>query len=828
MANVTYTVKKGDTLSGIAAKYGTTVSKLASINNIKNVNLIYVGQKLTIFKTNSSGNPDPSDTKPVVPTVNRSNKAVIQHFGLQADTDRTVFATWLWSKFGTENYRIVWDYYTNGIWFSGQDSTTENQDCTYSAPSNAQQVRFKVLPQSVMGKANGQETAVWIAEWSTYSTYNFSDNPPTTPDVPSVNIEDYKLTAELNNVNTDTHSIQFQVVKDHTSIFKTSNSTVNLDRHVQYSCYVDAGSEYTVRCRAVRDDKYSKWSEYSDAATTKPSAITGITACRATSATSIFLAWNASNTATAYDVEYTNKKEYFEGSDGTTTVNSIETTQYEFTSLETGEEYFFRVRATNSQGASAWSEIQSVVIGKTPTAPTTWSSTTTCITGETLTLYWYHNCEDNSTQTYAEVEMYVNGVKETHTINSVNEEDDKKTMYYEVNTGKYIEGTTIKWRVRTAGVTKTFGEWSIERTVDIYNPPTFSLSVTDNSGSALATLTAFPFYAKGTAGPSTQTPIGYHVTIISNESYKTTDNMGNFKMVAAGQEVYSKHFDTSEQLLVEFSAGNVDLENNISYTIKGVVSMNSGLTAEDSTTFSVAWTDEYYHPNAEISINKENFTASIRPYCEDLDGNLVEGITLSVYRREFDGSFTELMTGISNTSHTFITDPHPSLDYARYRIVAITDATGAISYYDMPGYPVEEKAIVIQWDEVWSSFDVISEDAFSQPNWAGSLLRLPYNVDVSDQTSPDTSLVKYIGRSNPVSYYGTQIGLTSVWDTVIPKSDVETLYAIRRLASWMGDVYVREPSGSGYWANVNVSFDRKHGDTTIPVTIKLTRVEGGA
>ena len=186
------------------------------------------------------------------------------------------------------------------------------------------------------------------------------------------------------------------------------------------------------------------------------------------------------------------------------------------------------------------------------------------------------------------------------------------------------------------------------------------------------------------------------------------------------------------------------------------------------------------------------------------------------------------MTGISNTSHTFITDPHPSLDYARYRIVAITDATGAVSYYDMPGYPVEEKAIVIQWDEVWSSFDVISGDAFSQPNWAGSLLRLPYNVDVSDQTSPDTSLVKYIGRSNPVSYYGTQIGLTSVWDTVIPKSDVETLYAIRRLASWMGDVYVREPSGSGYWANVNVSFDRKHGDTTIPVTIKLTRVEGGA
>lgn len=45
---VTYTVKKGDTLSGIAKKYKTTVAKLAKDNKIKNVNLIYPGQKLKI------------------------------------------------------------------------------------------------------------------------------------------------------------------------------------------------------------------------------------------------------------------------------------------------------------------------------------------------------------------------------------------------------------------------------------------------------------------------------------------------------------------------------------------------------------------------------------------------------------------------------------------------------------------------------------------------------------------------------------------------------------------------------------------------------------
>jgi len=43
-----YTVKVGDTLSGIAAKYGTSVSRLASLNGIKNPNLIRVGQKLRV------------------------------------------------------------------------------------------------------------------------------------------------------------------------------------------------------------------------------------------------------------------------------------------------------------------------------------------------------------------------------------------------------------------------------------------------------------------------------------------------------------------------------------------------------------------------------------------------------------------------------------------------------------------------------------------------------------------------------------------------------------------------------------------------------------
>ena len=44
----TYTVKSGDTLSEIAEKNDTTVSKIVKDNNIENANLIYPGQKLKI------------------------------------------------------------------------------------------------------------------------------------------------------------------------------------------------------------------------------------------------------------------------------------------------------------------------------------------------------------------------------------------------------------------------------------------------------------------------------------------------------------------------------------------------------------------------------------------------------------------------------------------------------------------------------------------------------------------------------------------------------------------------------------------------------------
>ena len=67
----TYTIQKGDTLSGIAQKYGTNVSTLMSLNPyIKNANLIYAGKSLNL--------PGQQATQPVQQTVPTQTTTPVQ------------------------------------------------------------------------------------------------------------------------------------------------------------------------------------------------------------------------------------------------------------------------------------------------------------------------------------------------------------------------------------------------------------------------------------------------------------------------------------------------------------------------------------------------------------------------------------------------------------------------------------------------------------------------------------------------------------------------------------------------------------------------------
>lgn len=842
-SNTYYTVQKGDTLSSIAKKFNTTVDKLAQLNDIKNKNYIVVGQKLIISGT------------PVKETDNGKNVKVTA-FGLLTNTTRSMFVKWAWTQADTESYDVIWKYYTKSSgWLIGSNNNVDVKENTYSAPEEATAVQVKIKPIAKTNTTNGTSTAKWTANWSSESdqTYYFDNNQPDVPGVPTVTVEKYKLTAELSNVNINATTIEFEVIKDDKDVFTKAKANITTGS-VTFSCNVEAGSNYKVRCRGVRNNIEGNWSDYSSnvAASVISPVITKIDVI---SKKKVKVYWMKVNNAEKYTLQWTTEVDKFNSTSGpeykadidkTTWIEDGQIISCFIEQFTLGKEHYIRINAAgkNSDEPSDWSEVKTFKIGTKPIAPTTWSYSTSASVDEPLQLYWLHNSEDSSNQSSAKIQLTVNDValKEIEVktfptsysdniISSIYKRDpdkeDDKIYVCDINTSysSLSDGSRIEWKVCTAGVEENvYGDWSGERTVNVYAPPTLMTNLTDVNGNIFNMLRSLPFNIKCVSGnTANQDPVTYHISIIANEGYETVDNAGNNMLVSAGSTIYSKNFDISDkELTVEISADNISLENNISYTVISTVFMSSGLTATSSNEFKVSWNDDSYAPFAEIGIDKDTLSAYIYPYVSRGDTNVI----LSVYRREFDGSFTEILSGIENNKNEFIVDPHPALDYARYRIVSKSKSTGTVMYNDIPGYPVGEKSVVIQWSEAWSNFDA-TEDETSTPPWTGSMLKIPYNINISESRDPDVSHIKYIGRKRPVSYYGTQLGETASWSMEIPKSDKETLYTLRRLSIWMGDVYVREPSGSGYWANIKVSFSENSRELTIPISLEITRVEGG-
>ena len=678
---------------------------------------------------------------------------------------------------------------------------------------------------------------------------------PPTPNTPSAVVEDDQLTVSLeyNRVDPTTHavqanSIEFEVWEDNSRRVDVRRIKIETD-YVETKFSVNNGHKYKVRAKArlATGDGTSEsdWSEWSDQESTRPSKA-GSLSLRALSSTSIEASWSAIDTSKSYEVEWMADENHFDSA----SASSMTVTKplAVITGLETGHKYFVRFRAINDAGEGIWSGVESVILGRKPGSPTTWSSTTTGIIGKDVTLFWVHNALDNSSQVKAELELTVNGVTTTQEIvNSTEEFEKDKTSKYLLQTSGYRADTKIQWRVRTMGVTEEYGDWSMMREITMYVQPVLSLRVAngrdwywdpfdfqnDTIYTAQGAITGdssivnrILIFIEGLATPYTQTPISYDISIVSNADYDTLDKTGMNAHVMEGQEVYHHQFDINTRLDLAILPGDIALEHGVTYTVKGTVAMDSGLTASDEKQITVIWDDTEMTPNAEMSYDEDTYTMHIRPYCRDAEDELIEDCLLTVYRRNFDGSFTCIGDKISNNDATTVVDPHPSLDYARYRIVAMDCKTGQIDFFDCPAYPVKESAAIIQWEEQWQNFDGGDDGMVEEHPWSGSLITLPYNMQIDDSHNVKKSLVEYIGREHPVAYYGTQKGHSASWSFEEPDTDKEKLYAIRRLAAWRGNVYVREPNGTGYYASVDVNYSTSYNSRKRPIKITVKQVEG--
>lgn len=942
LVNGVYTVVKNDTFWWIASDFYTqiynasqassdksvlplpkadnkimsAVNWVARKNNISNVNMLYVGQKLAITADSSSSSTVVNDDNSKAPTITYFGRGIPAPSDMSVDpattgtdlSDTELLAIWTWSKeTDTASYDFVWEY-TKGlkdrsgnlIWLieTGSNSIDEEhksdrgyldaaRQTTWDIPDGAVTIRFKVraIARKVETK-NGKETVETSiypnTDYCAYEEFQVSQISLPAPSAPELEMTgQLQLKCRLENIDARAIEIEFEVWQNETTLFNSSKVKVTATHTATYVLNLAKSSTYQVRCRISNGTVWSNWSEFtSDDIKTVPDApqITNLVVKPYTSMQSdtyaVQIDWTKRDTAEGYTMEYIPRELYLgiaqDGSflpAGTATAHEYTVTAQVHPTSDTfpessfsgaSGEYYVHIRAVAGNDIySDWSSVKTFITGKTPNPPTTWSSTTSAVIGvDDLRLRWTHNSTDGSGERAAQL-IFALGTRSNGTItwggnttvSIANNRTGKK--YYETSECQIIlssasashtdqrdnspaqvkpnrsNQSVMRWSIRTAGATGVMSDPSTIRYIDIYSPPVLAITLSGMSGSTTHTLTSFPFYLSASNQSTDQTAIGYYVKIMSNSQYDTINEFGQTITIRKGDPVFEAVYDSFSLSNIEFSADTLDLHNNVSYTIFVEMTTNAGLADSKEYTFTVNWQEGTYFPNAEIGINYDNYSAIIQPYCEDSHTQRVNNVLLSVYRREYDGTFTEVISDIDAADAAYVVDPHPALDYARYRIVSKEKSTGKIDFYDPVGYPVGVSSIIMQWDESWQTFNVDDGLSSVEQPYAGSMVKLPYNVDVSESNDKDVALVDYVGRENPVSYYGTKIGTSGSWSSDIPKYDKDTIYALRRLSRWMGDVYVREPSGVGYWAKVEVSFSQNHTEVVVPVQITVTKVEGG-
>lgn len=791
--------------------------------------------------------------------------------------NKTIYASWVWTTNYTDHYSVEWQYATgDGVWFAGQTSDVNVKNATYNPPENANKVRFRVKPIAGTRKVNGQDVTWWSADWSSWQTFKIPDKEDHTPrkgTTPEVEMNDFTLTASVTLPATEdpnTLSGEFRLIYDNFRALNPVSSIRSAIGIFSTAFSVEVGHTYKVQFRGVYNKNIKgEWSDFSSEIATKPFGI-GNYEISAETETSVKLDWfNSTTGATGYKIEFTKNKDYFDHASSGVDTDEFDGTSSTFriiTGLETGETYYFRIAAKNDNGYSDWSIIKSITLGTIPDAPTTWQSTSTAVIGEDVILYWTHNSTDGSKETSAEIKLTISNETTTQNkIINVVKGDDSDVSQYVLSTKDYKEGFSLSWTVKTCGVLENeYSNESVSRLIKIYAKPFAYLQLyrgkkwywdpfsfpeddiytakgeyTDQIGSD-DEITKFPFYISSiSGGGNNQHPISCYWAIYADEAYETEDYTGETIWINDGEEIYNHESNLSKTMLntemgfeicLTMLPSTVRLENGIRYRVEVTITMDSGLVAKADTTFIMALQEDEWDLNAEIGYDADTISTFIKPTIsanEKSPDVEYPNVRLAVFRRDYDGKFIELMNGILAILDTTITDPHPPLDYARYRIVGTSVDTGNIFYADIPAYPIPETSIIIQWDEHWRNFNTDNPDVFADPVTSGSMLKLPYNIATDENTDPDVDLVTYAGREHPVSYYGTQIGQNASWKTDIPRDDKETLYALRRLQRYMGDVYVREPNGTGYWANIQVSMNIENKAVIVPVSLTVKRVEGG-
>lgn len=689
---------------------------------------------------------------------------------------------------------------------------------------------------------------------------------PEMPEIASVEVLEDGVTIEVTLKDSDPYTASFQAQASESTKFGSTlnrasslrTDTVTYAKEAVLHIAGQPSKRYYIRGRmqnvlamqdkriagswaAARPDYTSLWAYWKNASDDWNSVVTKPARCGkpwAKGGEAVTVEWGAVPLADSYEIAYAQRADAFEASSGYQTKDTTGTRMV-FDDLEPGS-WFFWVRAANASGEGDWSAASDEIrTGKRPTAPTTWASKYVGVRGDDIEISWQHNSADGSEQADAELWLSANGSAFARIGNL------GTATSYTLKTGQYPNGADVSWYVHTWGCMGG-GEGkspaSETRCLKVWDRPSPVLELPD-------TATFYPIAGRATATASGQVPVSVTVRLLAAEPYESTLVDGTRVSVAEGDEVLRLDLDPDEPMF-DVAVGDCVLADGVAYTaeLRGV--MSSGLPFEASRPMLFDVEPASYTLYAEID-QADGWAVTITPSaCEwgredddqtdeesetadiDIEGDAeevpyAENVVLSIYRHETDGTLTLLARNIPNDGLHGHVDRHAMLKRQAYRIAAFDTRTGLADYLDVTSELNRFNGLVIEWGASDPSLEYVRDPETGllqeQSGDGGTVLDLPWSVDVSEGGDSDRDLLKPFGLAHPRARYGTHQNAEESWNTRIRESDSDRLAKLRSLRAHRGDAFVRQPLGSGYWAAVSPHWSRSGQGGVIDVDIDAVR-----
>lgn len=596
---------------------------------------------------------------------------------------------------------------------------------------------------------------------------------------------------------------------------------------------------FRARSRNESSGKASGYGQWGDLLHLPPLPVSSVRTA-ALSDSSIRVTWaNAGASGDGAEVEWCADSAFSPGSTESASASGADACEYTITGLDASESNTWHVRVRRTQGdmRSEWARAGQSTIGSVPDAPTTYATAGSVPVDAAVRLSWTHNNADNSPQESAIVELEVDGASSFILVSS------SASSVEVVPSGRgAVDGSTVRWRVKTSGATGESGPFSGWRSFTAYTQPELHVGAVDGDGNHVSGgdgLAALPLTVTCSASNTNAQVVAWSARLEAASDFERTAPDGAAEQVAAGTAVWRGSGDGPS---VEFSIGpDAGIASGAAFELAVAASFSNGLRADASIAFEAEWDASVPPPDARAA-SSDGLTASIWPVCERLgaDGEHVPvrgmfydeaglwqayelqgGVTLSVYRIDAFGEAQLVADGVANDGKAVVNDPHPSFGDCTYRVVATDGSTGARDYTDVMCH-VDNDAIVVQWDESW---DADEDGAIA---YTGGILELPGNIRQSNSTEPDVALVELFGESHPVSHYGTQVNAKGQWRAGFAlAAEPEAMRSLRRLQGLLSDCYVREPSGIGYYANVRAGYEVESGVVSVSLSVTRVKHDGG-